>query len=80
MELWNLATNRYDYKFYIVVLKNIKTFFFETQFLPLENHYPCASVLGKRKRGIGFLRTPLLIGLIPHLQHQCTPFQEFAMG
>jgi len=34
MELWNLETNRYECKFYMAILKKIKTFFPETQFLP----------------------------------------------
>lgn len=34
MELWNLETNRYECKFYMAILKNIKTFFLETQFPP----------------------------------------------
>lgn len=46
MGLRNLDTNRYECKFYIVVLKIIKTFFHEIQFLQSSITIP-RSIFGK---------------------------------
>lgn len=48
MELWNLATNRYECKLYIVLPKNIKTFFYEIQFLPGKAIKAVNSLTGKK--------------------------------
>lgn len=57
MELWNLATNRNECKFYIAVLKNTKTFFFETQF-PLPEYYQQCVSLWKEKKAYRLLVFP----------------------
>ena len=76
MELWNLATNRYECKFYMVVLKNIKTFFPETQFLPSNRHSQVCQFLVSEK-GISAACTPhSLLGLSPICSTSEPPFKS----
>lgn len=76
MELWNLTTNRYECKFYIVVLKNIKIFFLKIQLLPLKYHCNANQFLESEK-GISASCVPhCLLGLSPICSTSVPPFKS----